>query len=160
MSQLTHLDETGRAKMVNVGDKPTTKRTATAKGKISMAKDTVQRIRTGSMKKGDVLSVAQVAGITGAKKTWDLIPMCHNIPISGCEMSFEIEEDGITITATASTIGQTGIEMEALTAVSIAALTVYDMCKAVDKGMKIESIRLVKKTGGVSGDYTLEEMDQ
>ncbi|PKM85374.1 MAG: cyclic pyranopterin monophosphate synthase MoaC [Firmicutes bacterium HGW-Firmicutes-11] len=160
MSQLTHLDETGRAKMVNVGDKPITKRTATAKGKISMAKDTVQRIRTGSMKKGDVLSVAQVAGITGAKKTWDLIPMCHNIPISGCEMSFEIEEDGVTITATASTIGQTGIEMEALTAVSIAALTVYDMCKAVDKGMKIESIRLVKKTGGVSGDYTLEEMDQ
>ena len=159
MSQLTHLDETGRAKMVNVGDKPTTKRTATAKGKISMAKDTVQRIRTGSMKKGDVLSVAQVAGITGAKKTWDLIPMCHNIPISGCEMNFEIEEDGITITATASTIGQTGIEMEALTAVSIAALTVYDMCKAVDKGMKIESIRLVKKTGGVSGDYTMEEMD-
>lgn len=159
MSQLTHLDETGRARMVNVGDKPITSRTATAKGRIVMSPATIERIRTGSMKKGDVLSVAQIAGITGAKKTWDLIPMCHNIPISGCEMSFEINEEGISITATASTVGQTGIEMEALTAVSIAALTVYDMCKAVDKGMKIENIRLVKKTGGVSGDYTAEEMD-
>lgn len=145
--------------MVNVGDKPITSRTATAKGRIVMSPATIERIRTGSMKKGDVLSVAQIAGITGAKKTWDLIPMCHNIPISGCEMSFEINEEGISITATASTVGQTGIEMEALTAVSIAALTVYDMCKAVDKGMKIENIRLVKKTGGVSGDYTAEEMD-
>lgn len=159
MSQLTHLDDTGRARMVNVGDKPITSRTATAKGRIVMSPATIERIRTGSMKKGDVLSVAQIAGITGAKKTWDLIPMCHNIPISGCEMSFEINEEGISITATASTVGQTGIEMEALTAVSIAALTVYDMCKAVDKGMKIENIRLVKKTGGVSGDYTAEEMD-
>jgi cyclic pyranopterin phosphate synthase len=145
--------------MVNVGDKPITSRTATAKGRIVMSPATIERIRTGSMKKGDVLSVAQIAGITGAKKTWDLIPMCHNIPISGCEMSFDINEAGISITATASTVGQTGIEMEALTAVSIAALTVYDMCKAVDKGMKIENIRLVKKTGGVSGDYTTEEMD-
>lgn len=159
MAQLTHLDEAGRAKMVNVGDKPISKRTATAKGKILMSPETIEKIRTGSMKKGDVLSVAQIAGITGAKKTWDLIPMCHNIPISGCEMNFEINEDGVTITATASTIGQTGIEMEALTAVSIAALTVYDMCKAVDKGMKIENIRLVKKTGGLSGDYNMEEMD-
>lgn len=159
MAQLTHLDEAGRAKMVNVGDKPISKRTATAKGKILMSPETIEKIRTGSMKKGDVLSVAQIAGITGAKKTWDLIPMCHNIPISGCEMSFEINEDGVTITATASTIGQTGIEMEALTAVSIAALTVYDMCKAVDKGMKIENIRLVKKTGGLSGDYNMEEID-
>lgn len=159
MAQLTHLDEAGRAKMVNVGDKPISKRTATAKGKILMSPETIEKIRTGSMKKGDVLSVAQIAGITGAKRTWDLIPMCHNIPITGCEMSFEINEDGVTITATASTIGQTGIEMEALTAVSISALTVYDMCKAVDKGMKIENIRLVKKTGGLSGDYNMEEMD-
>ena len=123
-----------------------------------MHPDTVEKIKEGSMKKGDVIGVAQVAGITGAKRTSDLIPMCHNIFISGCDMDFTVKEDRSEITATLSTTGQTGIEMEALTAVSIAALTIYDMCKAVDKGMKIQNIRLIKKTGGRSGELLLEEL--
>ena len=158
MSEFTHINAEGRAKMVDVGEKAITNLTAIARGEILMHPDTVEKIKEGSMKKGDVIGVAQVAGITGAKRTSDLIPMCHNIFISGCDMDFTVKEDRIEITATLSTTGQTGIEMEALTAVSIAALTIYDMCKAVDKGMKIQNIRLIKKTGGRSGELLLEEL--
>ncbi len=157
MSEFTHINSAGRARMVDVGDKAFTDRTAVARGEILMKPETAEKIREGAMKKGDVIGVAQIAGITGAKKTSDLIPMCHNIFISGCDMDFTVKEDRVEITATLSTNGQTGIEMEALTAVSAAALTVYDMCKAVDKTMKIENIRLVKKTGGRSGDFTFED---
>lgn len=155
--ELTHINEAGRAKMVDVGDKKYTDRTAVACGEILMKQETIKRIREGGMKKGDVIGVAQIAGISGAKKTWDLIPMCHNIFISGCDMDFEVMDDRVVISATLSTNGQTGIEMEALTAVSIAALTIYDMCKAIDKTMKIQNIRLMKKTGGRSGEFILEE---
>ena len=159
MSEFTHINAEGRAKMVNVGDKAFTDRTAVARGEVIMQPETIDKIKKGAMKKGDVLGVAQVAGIAGAKKTWELIPMCHNIFISGCDMDFDIKEDRVEITATLSTNGQTGIEMEALTAVSIAALTVYDMCKAVDKTMRIQNIRLLQKTGGRSGDWILEETE-
>ncbi|HOA42191.1 MAG TPA: cyclic pyranopterin monophosphate synthase MoaC [Bacillota bacterium] len=159
MSEFTHINAEGRAKMVNVGDKAFTDRTAVARGEVIMQPETIEKIKKGAMKKGDVLGVAQVAGIAGAKKTWELIPMCHNIFISGCDMDFDIKEDRVEITATLSTNGQTGIEMEALTAVSIAALTVYDMCKAVDKTMRIQNIRLLQKTGGRSGDWILEETE-
>lgn len=152
------MDSKGRARMVDVGDKPATRRTAVAVGEVRMAEETLARIRDGSMKKGDVLAVAQVAGIAGAKKTADWIPMCHNIFLSGCEMDFELEADRVRIRASATTTGPTGIEMEALTAVAAAALTIYDMCKAIDKSMRIEGIRLVKKTGGRSGDIDREEM--
>lgn len=155
--ELTHLDNNGRARMVDVGDKPSTRRTAVAIGEVCMAPETLARIREGSMKKGDVLAVAQVAGITGAKKTADWIPMCHPIFLSGCDMDFTLEEDRVRIRASATTTGPTGIEMEALTAVAAAALTIYDMCKAVDKSMRIEGIRLIEKTGGRSGVIRLEE---
>ncbi|GAB1475685.1 cyclic pyranopterin monophosphate synthase MoaC [Bacillota bacterium] len=155
--ELTHINEAGRAKMVDVGEKAHTERTATACGEILMNPGTIERIREGSMKKGDVIGVAQIAGITGAKKTSDLIPMCHNIFIAGCDMDFVVKEDRVEIRAELSTVGQTGIEMEALTAVSAAALTIYDMCKAIDKTMKIQNIRLIKKTGGRSGNFVLEE---
>lgn len=151
--EFTHFNEYGRAKMVNVGEKQDSKRTAIAKGSIRMQRKTIDMIRKGLVKKGDVLSVAQIGGIMGAKKTSDLIPMCHNIFISGADIDFDIKGDSIEISASVSTIGKTGIEMEALSAVSIAALTIYDMCKAADKEMVIENIRLVKKTGGKSGDY-------
>lgn len=156
MTELTHIDEKGRPKMVYVGDKKDTKRTAVAKGTIKVSKKTFDLIKSGNIKKGDVLSVAQIAGIMGAKKTSDIIPMCHNIFISGVEMDFTLDEEAcaVQIEACAMTTGKTGIEMESLTAVSIAALTIYDMCKAVDKHMVIENIRLVKKTGGKS-DFEL-----
>lgn len=156
MSELTHIDEKGRPKMVYVGDKIDTKRIAVAKGTIKVSKKTFDLIKSGNIKKGDVLSVAQIAGIMGAKKTSDIIPMCHNIFISGVEMDFTLDEKAcaVQIEACAMTTGKTGIEMESLTAVSIAALTIYDMCKAVDKHMVIENIRLVKKTGGKS-DFNL-----
>ncbi|MGI6728094.1 MAG: cyclic pyranopterin monophosphate synthase MoaC [Anaerovoracaceae bacterium] len=158
MSELTHINESGRAKMVDVGEKAITQRVAIARGEIVMDLNTIQRIKEGNMKKGDVLAVAQVAGITGAKKTSDLIPMCHNLFMTGCDIDFLVKEDRIEITATTKTLGQTGIEMEALTAVSIAALTIYDMCKAIDKKMKIQNIRLIKKSGGRSGELLLEEL--
>jgi len=148
--ELTHFNENGRARMVDVGDKRETKRTALARGYIQMSEDTLETIKNGGIKKGDVLSVAQVAGIIGAKKTWDLIPMCHNILINGADISFEIGEDRIWVEAEVRTTGKTGIEMEALTAVSIACLTIYDMCKAIDKRMVIGDIKLIKKTGGKS----------
>lgn len=155
---LTHLDDNGRPKMVNVGDKKDTKRLAVARGTIIMSKETIQRVKEGTMKKGDVLSVAQTAGIMAAKNTASNIPMCHNIFITGVEMNFDIDEkqSAIHIEASASTIGKTGIEMESLHAVSVAALTIYDMCKAIDKDMIITDIRLVRKEGGKSGTYVRE----
>ncbi|KKY02746.1 MULTISPECIES: cyclic pyranopterin monophosphate synthase MoaC [Paraclostridium] len=155
--EFTHFNEHGKAKMVDVSEKDETKRTATAKGSISMNSGTIEIIKQGKIKKGDVLSVAQVGGITGAKKTWDLIPMCHNIFLTGADIKFNILEAEIEIEATVSTVGKTGVEMEALTAVSMAALTIYDMCKAIDKDMVINNIRLVKKVGGKSGEYIRNE---
>lgn len=158
MGDLTHMDENGRPRMVDVGEKDDTRRLAVAKGSIYMKPETLQRIKTGSMEKGDVLSVAQTAGIMAAKNTASAIPMCHNIFITGIEMDFTLDEDNsaIHIEACASTVGKTGIEMESLHAVSVAALTIYDMCKAIDRGMRITDIRLVKKSGGKSGDYANE----
>ena len=153
----THFNESGRAHMVEVGDKEETKRDAVARGTISMKRETIDMIKEGLIKKGDVSSVAQVGGIMGAKKTSDLIPMCHNIFISGADIRFNILETSIEIEAEVKTKGQTGIEMEALTAVSIAGLTIYDMCKAVDKDMIISDIKLIKKTGGKSGTYLRQE---
>lgn len=150
---LTHFNESGRAHMVEVSDKDETKRVALARGKISMKKETVDMIRDGHIKKGDVLAVAQVGGIMGVKKTSDLIPMCHNIFISGSDIRFNVLETSIEIEAEVKTVGKTGVEMEALTAVSMAALTIYDMCKAIDKSMIISDIRLEFKSGGKSGDF-------
>ncbi len=151
---LTHLDETGRARMVDVGHKPDTERIAIAKGEIVMKPETLALIRAGAIKKGDVLTIAQIAGIMGAKKTSELIPLCHPIALNkvDVDLAFDDSLPGLTITATAKTTGKTGVEMEALTAVSIAALTVYDMAKAAEKTMKIQNIRLVEKHGGKSGD--------
>ncbi|NRT92000.1 cyclic pyranopterin monophosphate synthase MoaC [Clostridium beijerinckii] len=154
--EFTHFNEKGRAHMVNVSEKDETKRVAIARGAIKMKKETVDLIKDGLIKKGDVLSVAQIGGIMGVKKTSDLIPMCHNIFITGSDINFSIGEEEIEIEATVSTVGKTGVEMEALTAVTTAALTIYDMCKAVDKDMVIENVRLIKKTGGKSGEYIRE----
>ena len=153
--ELTHINEEGRAKMVDVSEKSDTTREAVAIGSISMKRETLERIKQGSISKGDVLSVAQVGGIMGAKNTSNIIPMCHPIMISGCDISFnmDFESNQVHITATTKTIGKTGIEMEALTAVSIAALTIYDMCKAIDRGMVINAIMLLKKSGGKSGIF-------
>lgn len=151
--ELNHFDENGRAHMVNVVQKDDTIREAVAKGIIRMKADTIKLIKEGLIKKGDVLSVAQVGGIMGAKKTWELIPMCHNIFITGADIKFYVQEEEIEIQATVTTVGKTGVEMEALTAVNIAALTIYDMCKAVDKDMIIDNVRIIKKSGGKSGDY-------
>lgn len=153
--EFTHFNEAGRSKMVDVTEKKSSERVAIARGSISMKKETLQKVIEGQMKKGDVLGVAQIAGIMGVKRTSDLIPMCHNIFISGSDIEFEIDEENsrILIEATVKNTGQTGVEMEALTAVSIAALTIYDMCKAVDKEMTIETIYLAKKTGGKTGVF-------
>jgi cyclic pyranopterin monophosphate synthase len=151
---LTHLDESGQARMVDVGDKPETDRTAIAKGEVLMRPETLELIRQGALKKGDVLTVAQIAGVMAAKRTSELIPLCHPLPLHQVKVDFELAADlpGVRITALARTSGKTGVEMEALTAVSIAALTIYDMAKAVEKTMKIQNIRLVEKHGGQSGD--------
>ncbi|WP_123041867.1 cyclic pyranopterin monophosphate synthase MoaC [Cohnella candidum] len=155
--KLTHFNEQGRAVMVDVSDKPVTARTAAAEAKVTMAPETLRRIREGSVAKGDVLAVAQVAGIQAAKKTSDWIPMCHPLPLTGVNIRFEDNgSDELTITAEVKTTGKTGVEMEALTAVSATALTVYDMCKAIQKDMTIGSVRLLTKTGGKSGDYNAE----
>lgn len=146
----THFNDKGLARMVDVSEKKETERCAIARGFIKMNPETIKKVTDGKMKKGNVLSVAQVGGICGAKKTWDLIPMCHNILLTGADIDFKIENDRIWIEATVKTTGKTGVEMEALTAVSVAALTIYDMCKAVDKYMEIGEIKLVKKTGGKS----------
>jgi len=154
MSKLTHLDDEGAAHMVDVGDKAVTTRTAVAKGTITMAADTLTCVMEGDMPKGDVIGTARIAGIMAAKRTQDLIPLCHPLAIS--KVSIEIEPLGgnaLEITATVRVSGQTGVEMEALTAVSVCGLTLYDMAKAIDKAMVIGDIRLIEKTGGKSGDY-------
>lgn len=158
MSKLTHLDEHGRAKMVDVSHKPDTTRTAVARGEVHMTKATFDLIRAGQIKKGDVLTVAQIAGITASKRTSDLIPLCHPLPLSKVDVDLELDESlpGIVITATAKVTSKTGVEMEALTAVSVAALTVYDMAKAAEKTMHIQNIRLLEKHGGMSGDVINE----
>jgi cyclic pyranopterin phosphate synthase len=152
-SKLTHLDESGRVRMVDIGGKPDTSRTAKAKGEIVMLKDTLELIIAGSIAKGDPLGAAQLAGIMAAKRTSELIPLCHPLPLTQITIDFEFDEElpGIKITASAKTIGKTGVEMEALTAVSVAALTIYDMAKSAEKTMRIQNIRLVEKRGGRSG---------
>lgn len=152
--KLTHLDEAGRARMVDVGAKADTERIAIAKGEVVMKPETLALIRAGQLKKGDALTVAQIAGIQAAKRASELIPLCHPLPLTKVDVDLSLDDalPGVRITATAKTIGKTGVEMEALTAVSVAALTVYDMAKAAEKAMKIQNIRLVEKRGGKSGD--------
>lgn len=159
MSDFTHFNDQGRAKMVNVGEKPITQRVAVAAGRVLVNEHTFSLIRSGGMKKGDVLTVAQIAGVMGAKRTPDLIPMCHIVQVEGIDLELHLDEKrhSVEITASVCCDGRTGVEMEALTAVSTAALTVYDMCKAVQKDMTITDIRLRSKTGGVHGDYKREE---
>ncbi|KKJ75511.1 molybdenum cofactor biosynthesis protein MoaC [Kiloniella litopenaei] len=157
-NELTHFDQEGKAVMVDVSDKAETTRTATAKGRVLVQPETMQLIQQGGFKKGDVLAIARLAGIMGAKKTPDLIPLCHPLMLTSVKVDFTLdpENNAIEVIGTCKLAGQTGVEMEALTAVSIAALTIYDMCKAVDKGIQITDIRLVKKTGGKSGTYEAE----
>jgi len=153
--EFTHINKEGRAKMVDVSEKVDTAREAVAIGYVSMKKETLEKIKEGTISKGDVLAVAQVGGIMGAKNTPQIIPMCHPIMISGCDINFKMdfENNRVEIIATTKTVGKTGIEMEAITAVSTAALTIYDMCKAIDREMIINNIMLVKKSGGKSGIF-------
>ena len=144
-SQFSHLDDTGQARMVDVGAKPTQRRTARAEGEVRCAAATISALREQALPKGDVLTVARIAGIHAAKRTWDLIPLCHQLPLSSVSVDFSLEQETVRIMAEARTAAQTGVEMEALTAVSVAALTIYDMCKAIDKGMVIGGIRVVEK---------------
>ena len=159
MSELTHFNEQGRARMVDVTEKSVTHRTAVAVGEIHMAPETLAQIRSGTLKKGDVLAVSQVAGIQAAKHTWELIPMCHPLPLTGIDITFRLWDEPcrVEIRAEVRCTGVTGVEMEALTAVSTAALTIYDMCKALQKDMEITNIRLLSKSGGKSGDYWSED---
>jgi len=158
---LTHLDETGRARMVDVGSKPDSERVAIARGRITMKAETLALIQADTLKKGDVLTVAQIAGIQAAKRTHELIPMCHPLLLTHISLELRPGQAGdqawIDIEATVRTRGKTGVEMEALTATSVAALTVYDMCKAVDRGMRITEVRLAHKSGGKSGEWNLKE---
>ena len=160
MPDFTHFNDQSRAKMVDVGEKPVSNRTAIAAGRVLVNEETFALIRSGGMKKGDVLSVAQIAGVMGAKRTPDIIPMCHPILLSSINLKLWLDETrrSVEIEASVSCDGRTGVEMEALAAVSTAALTVYDMCKAVQKDMCITDIRLLQKTGGVHGDFTREEV--
>jgi cyclic pyranopterin phosphate synthase len=153
VSRLTHIDETGRARMVDVSDKAATSREAVAEGFVRMAPETLALALSGAGAKGEVRAVAEVAGVMAAKRTSDLIPMCHPLPITKAEVRVEPGDGGLRVTARVKTTGQTGVEMEALTAVSVACLTLYDMLKAAEKGMVIEAVRLVSKTGGKSGDW-------
>lgn len=156
--QLSHINMEGRAYMVDVSSKPDTNRVAIARGEVHVHRETFELLREGNMKKGDVLIVAQLAGAMAAKRTFELIPLCHSIPLTHVDVQMQLDDTlpGVQITATVSTTGKTGVEMEALTAVSVAALTVYDMVKAVDKKMHIENIRLAEKYGGQSGDVVNE----
>ena len=154
MSRLTHLDADGRARMVDVSDKAVTTREAVAEGFVRMAPATLALALSGEGRKGDVRAVAEIAGVMAAKKTSDLIPMCHPLPITKAEVRVDPGEGGLVVSARVKTTGQTGVEMEALTAVSVACLTLYDMLKAAEKGMVIEAVRLVSKTGGKSGDWS------
>ena len=155
MAELTHFDKEGKARMVDVSDKAETERVATARGSVLMQPATLALIKEGGVKKGDVLSIARLAGIMGAKRTPDLIPLCHPLALTAVQVDLTLDEarNAVDITATCKLTGKTGVEMEALTAVSVAALTVYDMCKAVDKGMQITDVRLVHKSGGKSGTF-------
>jgi cyclic pyranopterin phosphate synthase len=155
MSDFTHFDEKGNARMVDVSEKNITKRTATAKGSISVSREVMDAVIGRTIKKGDVLTVAQVAGIMGTKKTSDLIPMCHPLNLSNAKVTFDIDEEACTISALCTAVceGRTGVEMEALTGVSVALLTIYDMCKSMDKRMIINDIHLVEKSGGKSGEF-------
>lgn len=155
---LTHLDESGAAKMVDIGAKPDSERIAAAAGSVFMQAETLRLIRAGMIEKGDVLTIARIAGIMAAKKTSELIPLCHPIPLTHVDVALELDDDAgaVHITAAARTIGKTGVEMEALTAVTAAALTIYDMAKAADRAMRISDVRLIEKRGGVHGDYKAE----
>lgn len=157
MSALTHLDAAGAARMVDVGDKPATRRRAVAGGRIAMTAEALEAIRAGAVAKGDVLAVARIAGIMAAKRTAELIPLCHPLPLTSVEVELAFAGDGIDATATAITDAKTGVEMEAMTAVSVALLTLYDMAKALDKAMVIGPIRLLAKSGGKSGDWRAPE---
>lgn len=157
-SELTHLDEAGRARMVDVGDKPVTRRVAVAEGLVAMPEGLVERLMAGDLPKGDAAALARVAGIMGAKKTPELIPLCHPIPIESVNISFEPNGHGVEIVATVSSTGRTGVEMEAMTAVAVAALTIYDMVKGVERGVTIEHVRLRKKEGGRSGTWERPEV--
>jgi cyclic pyranopterin phosphate synthase len=153
-NEFSHFDARGQATMVDVGSKPVTERTATARARVTMLPTTAAMIRSGGAKKGDVLGVARIAGIMAAKRTSELIPLCHPLPISAVSLELTAVADAVEIAATVRTSGQTGVEMEALTAASVAALTVYDMCKSVDRGMRIEGLRLTHKAGGKSGEFS------
>ena len=159
MDGLSHIDEKGRARMVDISAKPDTQRVALARGRVVMKPSTLRLIGEGGIPKGDVLSVAQIAGIMAAKNTPNLIPMCHPLLLTGISVDFSLDPEAgvIEITATVKTTGKTGVEMEALTAVTGSALTIYDMCKAVDRGMRIQDVRLVRKSGGKSGTIQLED---
>lgn len=153
MINLTHIDETGKARMVDVSEKATTKRVATAQAVVTMQPETLEKIRGNALAKGDVLAVARVAGILAAKRVDELIPLCHSLPLSDVAVEFEFGESALVVKTSATTIAQTGVEMEALTAATVAALTVYDMAKAVDRRMEIGRVHLVSKTGGKNGDF-------
>lgn len=158
MAEFTHFNDSGRARMVDVSQKAETERVAVAAGRVLVNQETFALIRSGGLKKGDVLTTAQIGGIMGAKRTADIIPMCHNLTLSGVDIDFQLDEEtpAVEITATARCTGQTGVEMEALTAVTVAALTVYDMCKAVQRDMVIDQVRLLRKSGGKSGEFIRE----
>lgn len=153
MTKLTHLDESGAARMVDVGGKAETQRRAVASGRITMSPEALAAIREGEAPKGDVLAAARIAGIMAAKRTGELIPLCHPLGLEAVNVDFAFEAEGVRVTATASLTGKTGVEMEAMTATSIALLTIYDMAKAIDKGMVISEVRLIAKSGGKSGDW-------
>jgi cyclic pyranopterin phosphate synthase len=158
VGELTHIDDEGRARMVDVGDKPVSDRRAVARATVRMQPSTAAAVRDGNAPKGDVLGPARIAGIQAAKRTWELIPLCHQLPLSSVDVVAEIDVDGglVVLTATARTVAQTGVEMEAMTAASVAALTVYDMVKALEKGVEIAEVVLVEKTGGKSGTWRRE----
>jgi cyclic pyranopterin phosphate synthase len=158
MAKLTHFDDAGNAHMVEVGAKPETARSATARGQIAMAHATAQAIAAGAIGKGDVLGVARIAGIQAAKRTADLIPLCHPLRLTGVDVELALSGDAVEITATVTAFDRSGVEMEALTAVSAAALTVYDMCKAIDRGMVLGEIRLLEKRGGKSGTWVAPDV--
>ncbi len=160
--QLTHIDPSGKARMVDVGDKPVTDRIAITRGEIIMSRETLELIKAGNMKKGDVLTVAQIAGINAAKKTSELIPLCHPLQLNSIKIDFKLDDNlpGVVIQAEVKTSGKTGVEMEALTAVSVAALTIYDMAKSVEKTMRIQNIYLVEKRGGKSGDFYNDQVSE
>lgn len=157
MTRLTHIDDAGAARMVDVGDKQVTRREAVATGRILMSPDTAAAIRDGAALKGDVLAVARVAGILAAKRTSELIPLCHPLPLTRVSLDLTVGDDHVEVTATTATDGKTGVEMEALTAVSVALLTIYDMAKALDRAMRIEGVRLLAKRGGRSGDWRADD---